>query len=236
MCEPHTSGVAEFRQDWLQYYTYEKREATPTVVLPNGRPTAIGKLNRYMRVDPALTALADMRPGSTPSRSAIVVDGVAPNGDIYLLDAWAAFVDPRDLLSKIFELQARWRPLAVGIERVAYQKVLKYWIEERAATKGKYIRIVELIPDTKQSKEARIRTAIAESFGEQKVYVRKDQTEFLEEYRLFPQTGAQRDLLDAFAYGPQMWRTPIGDDDEIEDDGIREVVNLQEGRSPITGY
>jgi len=234
--EPHTSGVMEFRDEWLQFYEYEKRESVALVRLPNGQVIPIGKMNRTLRVDPALTALADMRPGSKPSRSAIVVDGVAPDGNVFVLEAWAGFVDPRDLLSKVFEVDKRWRPTAWGIERVAYQKVLKYWMEERAAQLGRRARITELVPDTKTSKEARIRTAICESFGEQKVYVRRDMVEFLEEYRNFPQTGATVDLLDAFAYGPQMWRAPIDDEAEPVDDGIPTVEALCSGRSPITGY
>lgn len=58
-------------------------------------------------------------------------------------------------------------------------------------------------------------------------------TDFLKEYMQFP-VGSTRDILDALAYGPQMWTSPTSEDEN--EDAEKALRGYLSHVNPITGY
>lgn len=184
-------------------------------------------LSRSIRVDPAISE----KPGA--ARSAIVVDGVYRDERVFLLETWAKRCQPFEMIEKIFELCQKWDCWDVAVESVVYQKILKPVIESIAERKGVWVNVIEVKPDTKEKKENRIRGRVQPLMESHLLWVNEnDHQNFCEEMEDFP-TGATLDLLDAFAYGPDVWGTPTEDTSEQED---QEWSMNMAGRSTVTGY
>lgn len=133
---PVPAGDASFRREWFQYWT----------------PPLPDPLDVLMVVDPAIS---EHKHGD---HSAIIVGAVAFGKDIYLLDAWKDRVNPRALIRQIYLLYKAYRPRVVGIETVAFQRALKFMLDDIAVEEGVWLPIKELKPDTHETKEMRIRS------------------------------------------------------------------------------
>jgi len=223
---PYDPESASFHESWLRWYRLGSNAGGLVVEPESGAAIPLSSMRRFMRVDPAISE----RSGS--ARSAVVVDAVAADTRVFLLESWAERGQPMQMIDKIFELHQKYDVESVGIEAVAYQRILKPVIEAEAERRGVWINVVELRPDARQRKDNRIR-GIQPYLERGLIWVRKDQEDFLEEYREFP-VGKTVDVLDAFAYGPHQWGTP--DENPESEDGDLEIQEMQSGRSPVTGY
>lgn len=228
--DPIPEAGGSFDEKWLKFYVVSKEGK----LVPEGGGGAVGlaELRIIARVDPAITE------EDAGCESAICVDGVDKTGRKFLLEEWATHAAPSELISKIFEIHNRWRPQVWGIEGVAFQRFLKFAIEDEAFRRSIYLNVV-MLPlkgsDTKKSKPARIRS-LQPYFERGEVFFLRTHRKMLEQYRGFPALR-ENDLLDAFAYGPQMWETPLEDVDEEELETRHvEQERWQAGRSIITGY
>ena len=163
------------------------------------------------------------------------MDGVAPDERVYVLEAWAKRCQPFEMIDKVFQLWEEYQPDAVGIESVAYQRILKPVIERECERRGIWINIVELKPDNRERKVNRIRGKLQPSLERGLIWVRKDQQDLLDEYRMFPQ-GPTMDLMDALAYGEDMWSKPFTDADEADDREAEADFDVLGGRDVMTGY
>jgi len=187
----------------------------------------IRDLSRSIRVDPAISE----KPGA--ARSAIVVDGVYRDERIFLLETWAKRCQPFEMIDKIFELAAKWNCTDIAIEAVVYQKILKPVIEAEAERRGIWLNVIDVKPDTKEKKENRIRGRVQPLLERHLIWVNENEHQnFCEELEDFP-TGSTLDILDAFAYGPDVWGTPMED---TEDQDLDEWIHNEAGRSTVTGY
>lgn len=219
---PFDPESASFDEKWLRYYDFLAGD----IACEGGGLIGVPSLSKYMRVDPAISE----RAGS--ARSAIVVEGVHSDGRVFLLDAWAKRCQPFEMLDKIFELYQQHDCISVGVEAVAYQRILKPVIEREAEKRGIWLNVIPLTPDSRERKENRIR-GIQPFLERGLIWVRRDMEDFLEEYRQFP-VGKTVDILDAFAYGPHQWSAPL-EGEELDEQ--REEWQFSHGdRSPVTGY
>jgi predicted phage terminase large subunit-like protein len=226
LCKPRDPNSSSFNESDLRFYGWHQGNIVPeagivkAVIDPE-------QLTRYLRIDPAISE----KPGS--ARSAIVVDGVHRDERVFLLDLWAERAQPSTMIEKAFELNDKWKPEAWGIEAVAYQRVLKPIIESECERRGIWVNVKELHPDTKDRKVNRIRGKLEPYVKKGLIWIHKTRHEkFLEEFREFP-TGSTLDVIDAFAYGPDMWSKPLEDVDPREEE--REFM-WGTDRSAITGY
>lgn len=222
---PSDPEAMTFRREWLRWYRLDGDQVCPSL----GPPIKINDLSICLRVDPAISE------DSKAARTAVVVDGVSADGRKFLLETWAKRCQPAELFNVIFDLCDKWGTQRVGVESVAYQKTLKYFLAEESIRRNRWVDIVELKPDTKKSKPARIR-AVQPFLQRGEIWVRQDQTEFLQEYDWFGGGGKTVDILDAWAYGPMMWQAPLEPEagDELADDWAFE--SQMDGRSILTGY
>lgn len=232
LLDPCDPSVAEFKSEWLRYWerAEDGRIALPGVTSGRDPNAAMSfwpsQLNRYLTIDPALSRKRKA------DYTGIVCVGCAPDPYKIVLEAKTIKAEPDQLAETVIAMNARWRPIAIGIEVVAAQKLFKPYFELVARTRGIYLPIREFRTDTSTSKENRIRGLVPEfAFGN--IYLPRGCVELVNEYSGFP-TAKDQHLLDALAYAPQLWSpadAPEADALEAEED-----ERVLAGRSAVTGY
>jgi phage terminase large subunit-like protein len=187
MCDPHGTGTADFRKEWMEYY---ERAPEP--------------LSITITVDPG--GLKDLQ-HSDPT--AIVVVGVDVHNNWYILNRINMRLNPREIINTLFDLyEAYPKTHTIGIETVAWQRALRFFAQEEMRRRGKFLPILELRTDTRVSKPMRIRGLIPR-FSNHTVFIRPFMKDL--EDQLFKRSKND-DLVDALAYQLQVaTRTPQPD-------------------------
>ena len=108
------------------------------------------ELNKFITIDPAISEKKDA------DYTAMVCVGVDKNNDWYILDIFRARVQPKRLIEQIFYWDDKWKPVSIGIETVAFQKTLQYWIYDEQKRRNHTFPLKE-IGNTDRSKEERIK-------------------------------------------------------------------------------
>lgn len=152
----------------------------------------------YLTVDPALVLGADA------DFSGLVVAGQFKDRRIRVVDRLRGRWVPSDLVDRIFEMMEKWKLHRMGIETFAFQKTLKYDIQNQQRKRNRFFSIDELgrrnsgKGENTLSKEARIRR-LQPYFEQGLIEVRADMQDLVEEALSFPR-GKHDDLLDALSY------------------------------------
>ena len=239
-----------FKPEWLRFYK-PKPDAFMRKVVRDGaieqvsasrmllehevvkgethKDVLVNNLVRSMVVDPNHAG------SEGRARHCILITGLDPDTDkIYLLDLWAQSMPYDDLMANVYRLADRWQMTEFHLETVAAQKYLKYHIEYRNKVEKRNLRCRELKTDRgKNAKWTRI-DALSPLFEQGKIYVRRDQSAFLDEYYRYTHSMKHTvDILDCLGYAPQTWSTLR----------VREIAALKEERkarmgkrSKATGY
>lgn len=230
LLDPSDPSVAEFKAEWLRRWA---RRDDGAIILPGvsdaeGRSMAVwpSQLNRYLLVDPALSQKRKA------DYTGIVCVGCASDPYKIVLDAQQIKAEPEFLAEAVISAWRRWKPIAVGIEAVAAQKLFKPYFELVARTRGVYLNVREFRTDTRVSKENRIRALVPE-FAYGNIFIGEGMTSLVNEYIGFP-TAKDQHLLDALAYGPQLWLPSDASDTATAE--WNEDERLLAGRSALTGY
>lgn len=108
------------------------------------------ELRKFITVDPAISEKKEA------DYSAMTCVGVDKNNTWYILDIWQDKVLPKALIDQMFFWNEKWKPISMGIEVVAFQKVLQYALNEEMRKRNKFIPIKEL-KHVDKSKDERIR-------------------------------------------------------------------------------
>jgi predicted phage terminase large subunit-like protein len=153
------------------------------------------EMNKFMTIDPALTESKDA------DFSAIVVVGVDKENSWYILDLWREQCLPDKLINQIFYMDEKWKPVSIGLETTAYQKMLQYEIINQMKSRNRFLAIKEL-KHTDTTKDERIR-GLQPRFEVGNVLLPEREahklTEYLEdELQRFPRS-ANDDMVDALA-------------------------------------
>jgi phage terminase large subunit-like protein len=153
----------ELSGEWLKYY-----DITDIDHLQN--PDGSWNLKVYIGVDPAIS-LAD-----TADRFAITALGVTKDRhQAYLLEQWAGripFPEQVDLINLWFQ---KYRPDFIGIERTAYQAALAQQVSRLEG-------LPPVVPLWAKGKKHERILSMSPLFRIGKVLVRKDQTDFINEW------------------------------------------------------
>lgn len=88
---------------------------------------------------------------------AINVSGMDFLGDIYVLDTIRGRWSPSQAIQNIFTSYLKWKPHAIGLETVGFQRTLKYALEEEMRRRKTHFPITELQHAANQTKEFRIK-------------------------------------------------------------------------------
>lgn len=225
--DPH-EGLAEFDLNWKKYYHY----------VPGGQVAAffgtqtiaptkykISDLDKIIIVDPAVSG-----------KSGIVVTGTDNKMHVYVLEAIKGHLKPPELVQKVFELVQKYWPRLVAFEEVIFSANYKPWIETEMRVRGVRFNIVPVKPRkagrADNSKMERVR-ALSNYFSAGQILFNEGQTDLIEEYDNFGATDDYH-LLDALAYGPELWRNGLQASQMRKYQELEE--ELLEERDPVTGY
>lgn len=143
--------------------------------------------------DPGISEKADADP------TVIITVGIAQDNKWYILDVDRRRRNPSDQINDIFRAVARWRPISVGIETVAYQESLAHFVEKEQKERGIYFNVVRV--RTRGNKNSKIRGRLQPLMRSGMLYVPKH-AEWLEDLKaevsMFP-VGKHDDIIDALA-------------------------------------
>jgi predicted phage terminase large subunit-like protein len=127
MNKPMRSKDMVFQLDWFSYYDTEPRDLiTYTTVDLSGDPE-------------------DSK--GTPDFNVVMTCGKdLTRGNIYVLDYWRGRCNPSEVIDQVFRHVRKWHPVKVGVEAVAYQRSMCYWIKERMRKDGSYFFVEPITP------------------------------------------------------------------------------------------
>jgi predicted phage terminase large subunit-like protein len=153
------------------------------------------KLTRFTAIDPAISLKerADF--------TAIVTIGVDILGKIYVLEVKRGHYTEDQMIEELFLTNELYHPVNISIETVAFQKTLQHYIMKEVKRRGKTLPLMEVLPESDESKEKRIRLL-------QPIYMRSDifhsksvaDIEYLEDELLRFPKGKHDDLIDSLSY------------------------------------
>lgn len=130
--EPISEEDQIFRKEMFRYFNGLQLEEL------RKKPNKI-----YTLVDPAISKK------TTADFTAVISAMVDEMNKVYVLEISRARLDPLETIKLIFSHYERWHPVYVGIETTAYQKALKYFIEEekrRQSSSVQSMQVVEIKP------------------------------------------------------------------------------------------
>lgn len=168
------SDLQTFKKEWIQYY-----QAVPTNV------------RNFIFVDPAISQ------ADTADFTGVVCVAVDPERRWFVRYAKRFKITPTQLITLLFELNRQFKPQSIGIEEVAYQKALLYFIDEEMRRRDVMLPIVGIRPPSDKTKEMRILSLVPRmEWGH--VFLNQGLTDLELEMAAFPR-GAHDDLIDALA-------------------------------------
>ncbi len=219
-------GGSKFDPAWLRFYNWAGTSRNRKVVKFNGAESAettvidTDEMDRIILIDPAMSGSAGF-----------LVTGTDPKMDIYILEAMKKEWKPPELIEEIFKQVLKWRPRIVAIEEVLFSGLFQHWLQREMQVRGIQFKIVP-VKTGGRKKEARV-LGLSNYFSSGQIYFNESQKDLIEEYYEF---GATEDyhMLDALAYGPELWRVGVN---TKKLDYMRQVeAKFMEGRDPQTGY
>lgn len=145
-----------------------------------------GEVTICMTVDPAFTQ------NKTSDDSCIMITGKWKD-KTYVLEYYNARVLPNELITEILRLYRKWKPHFVGIESFAAQKVIGFYLQEKAAQEGINFTWQEI----KQTGDKLTKVKRLEPyFREGKILMKRHHTTLEKQLIEFPQ-GDHDDIVDA---------------------------------------
>lgn len=167
------SENAVFKEEWIQYY--------------ENPPKA---LNVFITIDPAATV------NRTSDYTAVMVIGVDPDSNIYVLEPHQLKEEVSDWIDLVFRKVVEYNVSTVSLETNSWQRTYKHAFQQEMEKRKFYFAIYEAGNGINtKSKEARI-GGLVPLFEQGKIYVRKTHTALIDQILRFPK-AKNDDLLDA---------------------------------------
>ena len=223
-----TEGFTEFEAGWKRFYT---KLPGDKISVQTGNHTEIVNIKDcdiVILFDPARTG-----------KNGIVVTAEDTKGRIFVIESIKGRYKDPEVVNLLFKLVQRWWPRCLAIEEVLFSGLYKPWLESEMQLRGVrfYVmtvrrkRIPSRLGAHDESKPDHIKI-LANYFSAGLIYFHLSQQNLIDEYDSF---GASEDihLLDALAYGPQVWR-PGWSMRKINEN--LQTVDDMEDRDVMTGY
>jgi len=176
MNDPISDENAQFKQKWFKYFQLSDIN--------------IKDFEIFTAVDLAISK--DERADYT----VVITVGINKQNDLYILDIKRGRWNPYETMDQMFNVYEKWKPVRMGIETVAYQKAMIYFMKDEMRKRNIFIPLKELKADT--DKERRIKSLIPR-YNIGTVYHQNIHTDLEEELLKFPK-GEHDDIIDALAY------------------------------------
>jgi len=236
--DPADPDAIEFQLDWIKSCELVSTEDGPSIRFEGDtRPVQLADCNLYITWDPAEGGKY------AESENAIVVTVMDSLGRVAVIDEFCRKCDPLVAQDDFIDFAKKYAPWlsASGVEAVLFQDMFNRLLPKRVTERHEKkldsepvrLALKPLKTPKGMRKEQRIRNWTASFFEAGRVYVRKKCVRFLEQYSQFGVPQAKRDLIDAFAYGTQLWSKPLTDKDREEAEEREQQYLHSRG---ITGY
>lgn len=206
---PKGSGLNTFEEAWFRFYRWDGRFVE-----------CIHNNELLLRVDPmGMERMIFYDPSvAEKKRSSMQAIGVVAKGSgpfRIILETRIGHFTPTEAIDYLFELQEKWSPSIISIEKRGFQGWVKYWIEERAEmTHVAYLPVVEWPPEgsakAQWAKTEHIRglqPLVRSGF----IWMHEDQKELRDCMEFYPNVRWD-DALDMLAQGLDYW--PMTEDDD----------------------
>jgi hypothetical protein len=115
--------------------------------------------------------------------------------------------DPSWTIAKVFELAAKYRVFKIVVEGVAYQRTLK-WILEDAMRRRQQWYMIEAVNDGMQ-KFKRIVGTVGGIAGARRLFCHTSHVDFIHQFTTYHTPGESVDVLDAVSLGLSRLATPV---------------------------
>lgn len=198
---PTDAAIRTFQDSWLRYYDWVDPHLIGFRTDDGGmRHVRADDLSKIMIVDPAFTA------SGSGSRAAILVIGSdLHTGKRLVLEAKAQRADPKDLVDDIINIAQRHRVRRLFIEAVGAQAGFIAFVQTAVLARNIPI-AVETVKPGGRNKDVRIE-GLAAYFKAGTILIHPAQLDLIAEYRSYTPGARLKDVLDALAYGPELWPT-----------------------------
>lgn len=203
MNKPSDELTSDFKESWLRTYQWTDTDAIQFVdPVGKTRNMLLPDLDRIVLIDPG--GFGTVVTGDR-MRAAMVMTGSTNDGLHFLLRNYCEKDSYETVVRMAVDWARRYRPRKFVVEQTAQQKVFLD-VLRRALSEAGVVATVEPITPRNQAKEQRI-LELEPFFQQGRMYIGTgpEWLEFRQQYSQFPR-AARRDLLDALAYGPVVWR------------------------------
>lgn len=208
-CRLVTRETAAFRIEWARRYILRPEPMFSVLGIDPVPPPSERELAKALHgKDFECHAVVGRRRGEYHILEVITNQGHEPN--------WST--------NTALSLAKDYRVAKIGVESIAYQRVLKYMLEQEMKRRGTYF-VVEAYKDHR-SKYNRITSTLAGPLAQGRVWVREDMLDLLNQIEMYP-TVQHDDILDAVSIAFSLLANPYlepetkntfndWDDDEVE--------------------
>lgn len=167
-------GEQDFKPEWLKPYdTPPKRKHT------------------FAFIDPAISL------SEKADYTALSVIHVCEDNNWYIEVAKRSRLTATQTVNLVFQVHSLFKPQAIGIETVAYQKALMHFLDAEMRHRNQMVPVIGINRGPDKTKEMRIRGLIPR-FEWGRVFVKAGLTDFQDEYFKFPKCPHD-DILDAIS-------------------------------------
>lgn len=201
MNSPRNVELQDINVDDLKWWRWHDTK-TNTIELLDRE----GQIEETWRLDQLdITTTVDLRhadPGIKNDRNAMVTTGITPTSRAVVLDVWANRGTSLEVVDHVFVVKAKFHPRTFGIEKVGYQKQLKYFVEAEADRRGEYVHITDLSAPGNKKYHIRSIQPIAATG---RLYLLPTQMILRQELADYP-LGEFDDCADCLGLQSQLWR------------------------------
>lgn len=195
---------------------------------------AIAELDRVVLADPSGDK-SNATNGAVAIKknddAGIVVAGVSPRDDVFVLESISQKYTPTQFVDRLFEICCKWRPRVIGIEQAGLSTTLHYF-QLKCKLAKTYFRAEPLRPKNRV-KNDRIRTNLEPVISTDRLFISRDQRILKGQVDFFPNIKEDA-VLDCLGYYPEI--ALVGTKAATDKERDKRVDDLLGQRNPITGY
>lgn len=186
---PIDEELAVFKRDWF-------RDFEPTELKSR-------KLLKFTAIDPAISLK------ERADYTAIVTVGVDLWDNVYILNIRRGRYTEKEMVDELINVKEQYAPVQMAIETVAFQKTLQNYILDETRKRGVRLPLTEVMPESNESKEKRIRS-LQPYYMRGNIYHSRNvaQIEYLEDELIRFPKGKNDDIVDALAYAVSICYPP----------------------------
>lgn len=163
-----------FKREWFKYYAEIPLNS-----------------HNFIFVDPAISQ------ADTADFTGVVCVAVDSDNRWYVRDARRYKITPTQIIDLMFKINDVFKPKIIGIEAVAYQKSLLYFLDEEMRRRRVLLPVKGILPPTDKNKQLRI-LSLVPRFEWGHLFLNQGLVDLEMELLTFPR-GAHDDLIDALA-------------------------------------